>query len=117
MTRRSPAAIAIGSLVREKDWQRQVTDAAELFGWSWVHFRPARTERGWRTPVSGPLGAGWFDLVLVRPGRGAVLVELKSATGTISADQKAAHDLLRRAGCEVYVWRPFDLPAALEVLR
>jgi hypothetical protein len=59
VTRQSSAATAIASLVTERDWQRQVTDAAELYGWQWAHFRPARTERGWRTPVSGPLGAGF----------------------------------------------------------
>ncbi len=59
MTRASHATTAIASLVSERGWQRQVTDAAELFGWTWCHFRPAMTTKGWRTPVSGPLGAGF----------------------------------------------------------
>jgi hypothetical protein len=76
VTGRSTAAVAIASLISERDWQRQVTDAAELFGWTWVHFRPARTEHGWRTPVSGPLGKGWPDLTLIRER--VVYVELKA---------------------------------------
>src|SRR4051812_37499898 len=27
----------------EKEFQRQVTDLAEIYGWSWAHFRPAQT--------------------------------------------------------------------------
>jgi len=41
MTRSSHATIAIASLVSERDWQGQVTQAAEMFRWTWAHFRPA----------------------------------------------------------------------------
>ena len=92
----------------------QVVQAAELFGWQHVHFRPARTERGWRTPVSGPLGKGWPDLELKRER--TVYAELKSQDGRLTPEQRAVHDVLRAAGDEVYVWRPSDLPEVLEVL-
>ena len=42
----------------EREFQQQVTDLAELYGWAWAHFRPAQPTKGWRTPVSGPLGKG-----------------------------------------------------------
>jgi hypothetical protein len=115
MTRRSNAAVAIASLISERDWQRQVTDAAELFGWTWVHFRPARTEHGWRTPVSGPLGKGWPDLTLVRER--IVYVELKAEGASLTPEQRAVHDALRAARAEVHTWRPSDLNPAMEVLR
>jgi hypothetical protein len=102
--------------ITEAQFQRQVTDLATLHRWGWVHFRPARTVDGWRTPVSGPLGAGWPDLVLVRPPR-LVFAELKSERGRLTPTQKGALDLLRDAGLEVHVWRPGDLPAIQEVLR
>lgn len=115
MTRRGGAAVTlIASLVTERDWQRQVTDAADLYGWSWAHFRPARTDRGWRTPVSGPLGAGFPDLVLVRER--VIYVELKAEGARLSPAQREIHDRLRDAGAELHVWRPSDLPLALEVL-
>jgi hypothetical protein len=74
--------------VTEADLQRAVTDLAELLGYEWAHFRPARTEKGWRTPVSGPLGAGWPDLVLVRERDCRLLfLELKGERGKLSAAQ------------------------------
>ncbi len=115
MTRSSHATIAIASLISERDWQRQVTDAADLLGWSWCHFRPAMTSKGWRTPVSGPLGSGFVDLVLVRGDR-LVMVELKAEHGRLTIEQRTVIDLLRPA-VEVHVWRPTDLEIALEVLR
>jgi hypothetical protein len=115
VTGRSTAAVAIASLISERDWQRQVTDAAELFGWTWVHFRPARTERGWRTPVSGPLGKGWPDLTLIRER--VVYVELKAQGARLTPEQQAVHEALVRAGAEVQFWRPSDLNAAVDVLR
>jgi hypothetical protein len=116
MIRPSNAAVAIGSLVSERDWQRQVTEAAELFGWQWAHFRPARTERGWRTPVSGPLGAGYPDLILARPGQ-LLFAELKAEGAHLAPPQRAVHEALKAAGAEVHTWRPSDLPAVLNILK
>jgi VRR-NUC domain-containing protein len=93
--------------VSEFELQRAVVEAARLFGWLVAHFRPARTARGWRTPVAAD-GAGFPDLVLVKPGR-LVFAELKAATGRLSDEQArwlAALGLSER--CEVYVWRPAD---------
>lgn len=75
----------------EAAFQRQVTGLAQLLGWHWAHFRPGRTERGWATPVSGPIGAGFPDLVLA--------------------------NVLRQSGAEVRVWRPSDIDAIAEELR
>ena len=59
-----------------------VTELATIYGWRWAHFRVARTKYGWRTAVSGPLGAGFPDLVLTRERDGRMLmVELKTDTG------------------------------------
>lgn len=93
----------------------QVTELAELLGWTWAHFRPARTEHGWRTPVSGPLGAGFPDLVMVRRDR-LLMVELKAHDGRLTPAQRDVLELLRPA-TEVHVWRPADLPLVAEVLR
>jgi hypothetical protein len=101
--------------VNERQWQRVVTDLAELYGWSWAHFRPAMTERGWRTPVSGPAGAGFPDLVLVRDR--VVFAELKSQSGRLRAEQVLVHADLRAAGAELHVWRPSQLALVRDVLR
>lgn len=96
----------------EAEFQRQVTEVAELLGWSWAHFRPAQTARGWRTPVSGPLGKGFPDLVLVRPrDHRYMLVELKADKGKLTPDQAEVHRVLISAGVPVHVWRPTDFNA------
>lgn len=98
--------------MNEAQFQRQVVDLAWIAGWLFVHHRPARTAHGWRTPVEGPLGAGWPDLVLVSPRRKRVLyVELKADKGRLSPAQAEVHAALREAGAEVRVWRPRDFDA------
>jgi hypothetical protein len=85
-----------------------VLELARVLGWRVVHFRPARTARGWRTPVQGD-GAGFPDVVLVKPPR-VIFAELKSDTGTVSPQQRAWLDALGRCpGVEAHVWRPRDL--------
>lgn len=96
----------------ERDWQRQVVELAEALGWAWGHFRPAQTSRGWRTPVEGPLGAGFPDLVLANMRQHRVLfVELKREGGKTAPGQDVVLEWLERSGAEVRVWRPSDLEA------
>lgn len=102
----------------EREWQSQVCDLAELCGWEWAHWRPARTANGWRTPVSGTIGAGFCDLILAHPRRRRVLlVELKSDAGFVSAEQRAVHEILRASGLEVKVWRPRDWDLVVAALH
>lgn len=93
------------------DLQRQITDLAAMLGWTWVHFRAAKTERGWRVPVEGPLGKGWPDLVLASPQRRRTLaVEVKrELSDPLTADQLYVHSMLEAAGWTVRVWRPSDM--------
>jgi len=117
MTRASHAATAVASLLTEQAFMAQVTQLAEIRGWSWCHWRPARTAHGWRTAGSGPLSKGFADLTLVRTrDRRRIYAELKSSTGKLDADQRAVLDVLRHVA-EVHVWRPQDWPAIEEVLR
>jgi VRR-NUC domain-containing protein len=89
----------------EAELQDAVIDLAHLLGWQVAHFRPARTDRGWRTPVAAD-GAGFPDCVLVRDR--VVYAELKSSKGALSVAQRRWLDSLDRAGAEVYIWRPAD---------
>jgi hypothetical protein len=112
---------------------RKPPGLAVIYGWLHVHFRPAKTERGWRTPGSGELLAGWPDLTLVHVRkRRLIFAELKrELLDDPSPDQVFVLDVLRsletvgerplleavngalRATVvpriEVHVWRPSDL--------
>ena len=92
------------------DLQRQIKDLGAMLGWLHMHVRPAQTAAGWRTPVSGQLGKGWPDLVLVNPMRRRTLaVEVKREFEDVSPDQVYVHTMLREAGWTVLVWRPSDM--------
>jgi hypothetical protein len=95
---------------------RATIKAARLGGWRVAHFRPARTEHGWRTPVQGD-GAGFPDLVLCHPWRGELLFrELKAQRGRLRPEQREWLDALDAAGADAAVWKPRDLDDALELL-
>jgi hypothetical protein len=99
----------------EQAFQAVVVETARLAGWRCAHFRPARTDKGWRTPVTAD-GAGWPDLVLVRPPR-ILFVELKSETGQLRPNQTEWLDVLRLLPqVEVYLWRPGDWDTVVETL-
>lgn len=109
---------------------RQVTDLAELRGWAWLHVRPGRTADSWRTPVSGPLGKGWPDLVLVREhDRRLIFAELKRDSMHLTPEQQAVMATLGSLAAEpqlhslavplvnVFTWRPSDWDEIEAVLR
>jgi hypothetical protein len=99
----------------EKSFQSVVVEVARLAGWRVAHFRAARTANGWRTPVTAD-GAGWPDLVLVRPPR-IVFAELKSERGKPSEQQTGWLDVLRLLpAAEVYLWKPSDWDDLVELL-
>ena len=102
----------------EAQFMEQVTQLAEIRGWSWAHFRPAMTSKGWRTPVSGPLGRGWPDLVLVR-GKQLIFAELKRDGRWVTHAQRDVldaltwfpEDPLAHQCWRVHVWQPKDWEA------
>jgi len=98
----------------EKEFGQQIEDLLNLFGWRWCHFRPARTEQGWRTAISGY--QGFPDYVAVRGDR-LVIAELKSDKGKVSEHQQAWIEALTQAGAEVYVWRPSQIEDIARLLR
>ena len=92
-------------LVTEQELLEAVIDTAHAFGWRATHFRPAKTERGWRTAVQAD-GKGWPDLTLVRER--VVYAELKAGRNVLSAEQELWVAALDAAGAEIYVWRDGD---------
>ena len=67
--------------------QSVAVDYLRMRGWLVAHFRPARTERGWRTP--GQYDAqGFPDLAIARDGQ-VELIEVKSGRGKTTDHQAA----------------------------
>jgi len=100
----------------EIDFMAQVTEYATLTGWSWLHVRAGRTRDSWRVPVSGPLGKGFPDLLLVR-GERLLAVELKRDGGKPTPEQSEVLRLLSQAGVTAMVWRPADWERIEATLR
>jgi hypothetical protein len=92
--------------ITEREFQRQVTDLADLLGWAFYHPQLSKwSERGWP------------DLALVRPPR-LVFAELKRESGKTTPHQDRWLGLLRGVpGVEVFLWRPSDLETIADVLR
>jgi len=81
-----PRQIAgLASLQSEAQFQEAVIEFARLHGWLVHAERPARSDKGWRTPVQGD--AGFPDLVLAR-GSVTLVWELKSEKGKRSPEQE-----------------------------
>ena len=102
----------------EADFLKQVVQLAEIRRWQWLHLRPGMTRDSWRTPVSGPLGKGWPDIVAGRvKDRRRLAIELKRDGGSPTAEQVAVLAFLEAIGFEAFVWRPSDWDEIEQVLR
>ncbi len=110
----------------EADFQKAIIDAAHLLGYRVAHFRPAMNRRGqWMTAVAAD-GAGFPDLMMVRPANTIggsswrlLFVELKTAKGKVSEAQQAWLNDLNLTPAEVYVWRvgEISIEEIVEILR
>ncbi len=103
------------TLPPEEAFLKQVLQAAFILGWRSFHCRPARTAKGWRTPVQGD-GKGFPDLILLKEKQ-IVVAELKVGNGKLTPDQRAWMDAWRASGARGFVWRPedwFSIQAVLE---
>jgi len=99
----------------EAQWQSQVVQLAQTFGWLVQHTRPAKVGERWMTPITG--NAGFPDLVLAHPERGVLFAELKAERGRLSKGQVEWARVLRDAGAECHLWRPDDLMQVMKRLK
>ena len=92
----------------ESEWQKEVIAYAQAHDWLVAHCRPARTAKGWRTPMQGD--PGFPDLCCARNSV-VLLIELKRWGGYATREQM---DWLE-AG-EGYCWTPEQRRFMEEVL-
>lgn len=97
--------------VTENDLLAAVLSLAKLYGWRTLHIRPARTEKGWRSPVQGD-GKGFPDILAVRGNR-VLAMELKDTSGKVTPEQQAWLDAFYPVSELVGVWRPADWESGL----
>ena len=102
-----------------REWEDSVIELAKLYKWLVHHVRPAKTEKGWRSPISGH--PGFPDCVLARDGR-VIFAELKTGKAVLDANQKAWRDALTDTLeslplVEWFCWYPKDWDEIVEVLR
>lgn len=106
-----------GGMQQWRGVEQAIADLLSLYRWRWVHSRPARTQSGWRTALSG--AAGFPDFHAVRPPR-LLYIEVKSGAAKLSAEQNTWRQLLLQVPqVEHYVWGPAELASGVvqEVLR
>jgi hypothetical protein len=82
----------------------------------WCHYPAGGRRNAVEAAILKGMGtrAGVPDLLLVKSGR-LYCLELKSNRGRLSAEQKATHEALRRAGAVVDT--AYDIDAAIGLLR
>lgn len=102
--------------MNERTLQDCVLALARVYGWKTLHIRPARTVKGYRTPLQGD-GVGWPDFVAVRGGE-IIAAELKSDRGSLTQAQREWLNAIEGAGVRCFIWRPAHWPEVIEkVLR
>jgi len=80
----------------ESSLQKKIMDHCEMKGWRVFHDRSRRRNQ-----------RGWPDVFLYLPDGKHLLIELKSADGTLRKEQKHLKMVLKWLGHEVYVVRSF----------
>jgi hypothetical protein len=98
----------------EYELQKIGLEMMKLLGWKTSHFKAAKVDGRWMTPLQGD-AKGFVDVVAARDR--IIYVEFKGAAGKVEPEQQVWHDCLRRAGGEVYVIRPNDIHQLAQVLR
>lgn len=114
MTRHEKDALVtspFGAYITETQFAEAVIELAQWNHWHVVHFRPARTAKGWRTAMSG--NVGFPDLVLAKNGR-VLHVELKTQHGRLGRGQA---EWANAIGGTYRLWRPLDIEKIKEELR
>ena len=99
----------------EAEFQQQVIDAAHLFGWRHLHVRKSIGKgKRWTTTTNV---VGWPDLLLWKPGRPFVALELKVPPNKPTAEQLDVLASLRAAGAVALVVDPDDIDMLVNLFR
>lgn len=97
----------------EEEFMTAIITAARFLGWQRiVHFRPAWTKKGFRTPTQGD--TGFPDILMIR-GETLLAVECKAGGRKPREDQLAWLKAFDRVpGCRAVVWTTRDPWSGIE---
>lgn len=113
-TRRVPVG-ETGGQPTHAQYQEAITDAAKIFGWTFLHVRKSIGKgRRWTTATNL---VGFPDLLLWHSTHGFAAVEVKVGKDRPTAEQTAVLASLGAAGAEVLVAYPKDWDLVLDILK
>lgn len=98
----------------ERTFQNEVVHLARMCNWTCFHFHDSRRQVRPGVFIGDSMAAGFPDLVLVRER--VVFIECKTVKGKVTDRQAHVHEILRKAGAEVHVFRPTDWDDIKQVL-
>ena len=109
MAKSITARQVLDSKITEREFQDSVIELFQRYKWHICHFRPARTQEGWRTAIQGD--KGFPDTLITKDGQ-LIIAEIKSEGGKLSPEQIDWYTLLSLVelssdgALKVFVWRP-----------
>lgn len=92
--------------IPEAAFQGAIENALTISGHLWAHFRPARTQAGWRTAMSGH--PGFPDLIAISRDGHLKVAEVKTVRGIVRPEQHRWLDAFSQAGALADILRPGD---------
>ena len=92
--------------ISEAAFQGTIENALGVSGHLWAHFRPARTQAGWRTAMSGH--PGFPDLIAISRDGHLKVAEVKTVRGIVRPEQHRWLDAFSQAGAWAEILRPGD---------
>lgn len=98
--------------ISEASWQKMVIQLAVSKGWKYYHPPDNIPNKAGKRQY---VVAGYPDLTLVKDNR-LLFIELKRNLGKTTKEQVEWLEALKKAGAEVYVWRPKDYNEVVQVL-
>lgn len=91
--------------ISEKTYQKQITDLATMYGWSWRHIQDSRMTNKHGQQFGDKDAAGLPDLLILRPPE-MIVVEVKKELGKTTPLQDEWLALFDACGIDAFVSRP-----------
>ena len=103
--------------LKEREWQKQVEEALDTFGWEHWHVPPNVVVcPSCHRKIYRGIKKGFPDLFCLKEPYPPVWIELKRERGQLEAEQKQMHRTLRACGQIVIHARPRDREQLFDVL-